>query len=524
MLNYWFHVDLMLRLPGLFLRWSQIRRVVVCMVLFLVCAVHAPAEAPPTANHSKLPRWRGFNLQEKFNIEWSNSPYQESDFRLISQWGFNFVRLPMDYRTWIVNGDWNVFNEPVLKEIDEAIRWGAAYGIHVNLNFHRAPGYTVMTPPEPTSLWKDRETQEVFARHWAMFARRYKGIGNQYLSFNLINEPSGVDASTYLRVVDMALQAIRAEDPERLIICDGLDHGRTPVGELVALNVAQATRGYTPFELTHYHATWVGDTSWMVDPAWPRLIASGNIYGANRPSLNRPMMIIGPFTEPATLRMHIEVVSDSALLLVRGDENVLFQHHFIPGYGKGEWKEVIFNEEWNIFQNRYDRDYRVAIPAGTERVTLEVTSGDWLRLGHIGIRSENGSAERKLTLSRKWGVPPPQLVFKPENPEQAFKAELTEDRECLWHATMEPWQAFVQKHDIGVMVGEWGAFNRTSHEVVLRWAEDCLINWQKAGWGWALWNFRGPFGIIDSGRDDVDYEEHEGHKLDRKFLELLQRY
>ena len=39
-----------------------------------------------------------------------------------------------------------------------------------------------------------------------------------------------------------------------------------------------------------------------------------------------------------------------------------------------------------------------------------------------------------------------------------------------------------------------------------------------------MWNFRGPFGILDSGRRDVQYEEFEGHKLDRKLLELLQRY
>jgi endoglucanase len=75
-----------------------------------------------------------------------------------------------------------------------------------------------------------------------------------------------------------------------------------------------------------------------------------------------------------------------------------------------------------------------------------------------------------------------------------------------------------------VLVGEWGAYNKTPHDVMLHWAEDSLANWQKAGWGWALWNFRGPFGILDSDRVDGTYEHFAGHKLDRKFLELLQRY
>ena len=42
--------------------------------------------------------------------------------------------------------------------------------------------------------------------------------------------------------------------------------------------------------------------------------------------------------------------------------------------------------------------------------------------------------------------------------------------------------------------------------------------------GWALWNLRGTNGILDSERADVEYEDYEGHKLDRKMLDLLRRY
>ncbi|HEY5040068.1 MAG TPA: glycoside hydrolase, partial [bacterium] len=77
---------------------------------------------------------------------------------------------------------------------------------------------------------------------------------------------------------------------------------------------------------------------------------------------------------------------------------------------------------------------------------------------------------------------------------------------------------------VGVIVGEWGSYNKTPHEVALRWMEDCLQNWQEAGWGWALWNFKGEFGVMDSHRADVQYEDFQGHQLDRKMLELLQKY
>ncbi len=88
---------------------------------------------------------------------------------------------------------------------------------------------------------------------------------------------------------------------------------------------------------------------------------------------------------------------------------------------------------------------------------------------------------------------------------------------------MKPWQA-LEAQGVGVMVGEWGCYNKTPHDVALRWMEDCLQNWKQANWGWALWNFRGAFGVLDSGRTDVEYEDYQGHKLDRAMLELLKKY
>ncbi|MDR0328622.1 MAG: cellulase family glycosylhydrolase, partial [Planctomycetaceae bacterium] len=151
-------------------------------------AAQAQTVKLPEPRYDKLPRWRGFNLLEKFNRQ--NRRFLESDFQWIRDFGFDFVRLPMDYRTWIIDGDWRKINEKILEEIDEAVKFGEKYGIHVHMNFHRAPGYTVAAPPEEKSVWTDPEAREVCALHWATFAKRYKGIPNSRVSFNLFNEPS----------------------------------------------------------------------------------------------------------------------------------------------------------------------------------------------------------------------------------------------------------------------------------------------------------------------------------------------
>jgi hypothetical protein len=493
-------------------------------------AATALAEELPTqhqwlpATPQKLPRWRGFNLLEKFYLTSGRTPFLEEDFRLISKLGFNFVRLPMDYRFWIKGGNWDEFDEVTLKEIDQAVAWGAKYGIHILINFHRAPGYTVASPPERSSLWTDREAQRVCAKHWAMFARRYRGIPSTRLSFNLMNEPGQVEPKVYAAVVHKLVQAIRGEDPDRLIIADGLQWGSAPVLELRELHVAQATRGYTPMEISHYQANWV-DSGNFPYPQWPRTLPpNGTLLSPNKPEGTHPLVIDGPFTTATELRLHVLTVSGSALLVVEADGKQVFQKRFQCGSGEGEWKKAEFKKEWQIYQNLFDRDYRAAIPSGARQIRVRVADGDWLEIGQIGLKPTTpGAREATLTLKQEWDKKPEPFRYAPDAPGGPLLGLPMQDRAWLWQTCIEPWKA-AETQGIGVMVGEWGAFNKTPHDVLLCWAEDCLKNWQKAGWGWAMWNFRGSFGVLDSDRGDVQYEKLEGHKLDRKLLDLLQRY
>ncbi len=271
-----------------------------------------------------------------------------------------------------------------MQEIDQAIAWGRARKIHVNLCLHRAPGYCVNPPKESLNLWADdeggEEARRQFAAQWAMFAARYKGIPSDQLSFDLVNEPADVSAAAYTRAVTSAVTAIRASDPTRLIVADGLRYGNDPVPELAPLKIAQSTRGYAPMQVSHYKASWVQASAHWKLPSWPLIQSSG--------------------------------------------------------------------------------------PDGKRATTI-------------------------------W------------------------DRARLQREQITPWLELQQKHQVGVHVGEWGAFNQTPHSVALAWMLDQLTLWREANWGWALWNLRGPFGILNSGRADVNYEKFKNYQLDRQMLELL---
>jgi len=497
-------------------------------MLALACAggraVAADLAAPSAA---RLPRWRGFNLPDMVSADWARGPFAEEDFRLIARLGFDFVRLPMDYRLWITGGDWERIDPAAFAAVDRAVAWGQRYGLHVCLNLHRAPGYCVNPPAEPRDLFKDARAQRVCAQHWAFIARRYRGIPNRFLSFNLLNEPGDIDGAAYAKVVAALCEAIRREDPDRLVIADGLSWGTVPCPELVPLGVAQATRGYQPMALTHYRADWVdGADSWPV-PSWPPVPVGSYLYGPVQDTLAGPLAIEGPFPYRTRFRIKVLQVSSLARLRVKADGAVVLDRTFRPGPGTGEWKKVVYSDEWKIWQNFYDLDVTAEVPAGTRTLEIENTDGDWLAFGEIAFLPAGSRSEIVLEPGdHEWGrrqqplradLANPLRPFAPADPNANTGADL------LWERWVLPFKE-LERAGVGVVVGEFGAYRFTPHQVVLAWMRDCLENWKRAGWGWALWNFRGDFGVLDSNRADVSYERWEGHLLDREMLELLQRY
>ncbi len=349
-----------------------------------IVGLKAEAMARPAKPALTFPCYRGFNLLAKFG-EWGpRAKFEEIDFEIMTELGFDFARIPMSYWRWASKDNWFKIDEEIIKDIDEVIELGKKYKIHINLNLHRIPGYCINDRiKEPVDLYDDtpenmQKAMDGAIFHWKMFAKRYKGIPNSQLSFDLINEPPFTKEETrHVQVVTALVKAIREEDPTRLIVADGKDAGRTPLFGLADLGVVQSTRGYTPMSITHYKAGWV--VGFPIEskkaPAWPMTADDGKVW-------------------------------DKAVL-----------------------KEKLI-DTWKPLE--------------------------------------------------KMGVP--------------------------------------------VHVGEWGCYNKTPHDVALAWMKDVLSLWKEAGWGHALWNLRGDFGFLDSGRTDVQYEDYKGHKLDRKMLELVKEY
>lgn len=476
------------------------------------------AAAPLLGQSAPRPRWRGFNLLEMFRKE-ETKPFREDDFKMIAEWGFNFVRIPMDFRIWVKDGDWRKIDGDALKNVDAAVEYGKRHGVHVSLNLHRAPGYCVNPPAETPSLWTEPDAREVFALHWGTLARRYKGVPAERLSFDLLNEPAGVDAAAYLQAMKAAVEAIRLEDPARRILAEGLQWGNAPVPELLPLQVDFSTRGYAPMGISHYGASWIPDAAKMPFPTWPlRQGVGDHLYGEGQPDLHAPLVFKDYFAAETPFRIRVHTVSQKTRLVVRAGDKVILDKLFEPGAGEGEWKKAVWIERYKVWQNVYDRDYAGTIPAGSGEVRLEAGEGDWLTFSRIKL----GTIDI-VPGDLDWGRKPGSFTIGPDGRIDLSAAPILYDRTTHLKEQILPWKALEAK-GATIHVGEWGVLNRTPHPVALAWMEDCLKNWKEAGWGWALWELRGGFGVLDSNRADVAYEDFRGHKLDRKMLELLRAY
>jgi len=350
---------------------------------------------------NKLPRWKGFNLLDFFSPAPPRNPgggnrTTEEDLKWISDWGFDFVRIPMAYPRYlsfdrtrdILKDEVCNFDQKALEEVDQLIFMAHKHNLHVSLNLHRGPGYCINAGfHEPFNLWKDKEAQDAFNSHWLMWAERYKSLSPEKLSFDLLNEPAYIEdmndqyakkgpvpGATYRKVAEGASKVIRSANPDRLIVADGNSGGNNVIPELADLNIAQSCRGYYPGLVSHYQASWVWkDPSQAPVPVWPGII-DGKYYG---------------------------------------------------------------------------------------REQLEEFYKPWIALKDQGV---------------------------------------------------------------GVHCGECGCYNKTPHNVFLAWFGDVIDILTKNGIGYALWNFRGDFGILDSRRSDIEYTEWYGHKLDSRLLDLLKKY
>ncbi len=207
--------------------------------------------------------FRGVNLggwlsQCDYSRERMDTFITEADFAQIAAWGFDHVRIPVDYNV-IQNEDGSMIEEG-LQRIDKAFEHCRTYGLRAVLDLHKTQGFSFDAGENEKGFFENEAYQEKFYAVWDCLARRYGGMADT-VAFDLLNE---VTEERFLpawkRISRTCIGRIRRYAPDTILLLGSYQWNSART--LPALDppcdsrVAYSFHFYEPHDFTHQGAHW----------------------------------------------------------------------------------------------------------------------------------------------------------------------------------------------------------------------------------------------------------------------------
>ena len=209
---------------------------------------------------------KGINLggwfsQCDYSAERLDSFITEPDFRKIADWGFDHIRLPVDYNV-IQNKDGSM-KEDGLQRIDRVLSLCDQHGLRAVLDLHKAPGFSFDPKEQELGLFDSEADQSRFYAIWETFAARYGSLSD-WLVFELLNEITNPDyLPAWIRISRECISRIRQFAPETVILLGSYHNNSVhAVRDLPAPSddhVLYNFHCYEPISFTHQGAYWIAD-------------------------------------------------------------------------------------------------------------------------------------------------------------------------------------------------------------------------------------------------------------------------
>ena len=182
------------------------------------------------------------------------------DIKQISAWGFDHVRLPVDYIVLEEKDRPGKFVDRGFDDISRCLDWCDEVGLRVILDLHKAPGYAFDEQGQ-NDFEINPQKQDRFFQLWQAIAKRFSAVDQDKLAFELLNEVVFEDAQKWNNILQRAVTAIRSIDATRLILFGGNYWSAVDtlaeLPELSDQNILPKFHFYLPLSVTHQKAYWV---------------------------------------------------------------------------------------------------------------------------------------------------------------------------------------------------------------------------------------------------------------------------
>lgn len=207
----------------------------------------------------------------------------KDDFVQVKKWGFNHVRVPLDFYLFFDENANPI--EPRFKHIDRAVNWALEAELSLTLDLHECPGHdfadTTNTPVQ--HLFADSVYLKKTEKIWACLSERYSEF--RHLFYEVLNEPVAPTAQIWNSVKDKLCKNIRkyaAKTP--IIVGSNMWNWPSTYKDFTPVdldNMVYCFHFYEPLLFTHQFAPWVKEPEIRENRKYPGDYGKGFIrkYG-----------------------------------------------------------------------------------------------------------------------------------------------------------------------------------------------------------------------------------------------------
>ncbi len=202
--------------------------------------------------------------------EHSQQHYEEfitrKDLETISNWGFDHVRLPIDYEVFETEDASEIVSG--YEKVKEVVEWAKDNNLSIILDLHKAYGYDFNNAgEEANSLFKSEKLQDRFIALWDKISKYFKDYDN--IAFELLNEVvEEENADAWNKLIAKTVKAIRKNAPDSYIIYGGIQWNSAKTLKFLEQplddKIMFTFHFYEPLLFTHQKAYWVK----TMDPEW----------------------------------------------------------------------------------------------------------------------------------------------------------------------------------------------------------------------------------------------------------------
>ncbi|KAF0150810.1 MAG: glycoside hydrolase family protein [Ignavibacteria bacterium] len=173
----------------------------------------------------------GADETRKFWKSFRDNYITKEDIRFIKESGLNHIRLPFNFKLFLVEDHPEIWLEEGFRRLDDAVKWCKEENLYVILDLHAAPGgQTGDNIDDSWSypwLFEDEQAQKTTIALWKKLAERYKDE-TIVIGYDLLNEPiphymeNKEELNLLLEpVYKMISAAIREVDKNHIILLGG---------------------------------------------------------------------------------------------------------------------------------------------------------------------------------------------------------------------------------------------------------------------------------------------------------------